>query len=70
MQRKTSIAAVFLFSGFLLYQGFAPSLQAQMASIALFPDSLLAQSANPQAVFSSVYDSTVVFLGWGRICPI
>ena len=35
MQRKTSIAAVFLFSGFLLYQGFAPSLQAQMASIAL-----------------------------------
>jgi hypothetical protein len=56
MQRKPSLAAVFLLISLLLFQGLAPDLQAQtpppptpqqldqlLAPIALYPDSLLAQ---------------------------
>ena len=57
MQRKPSLYGVFLLIGLLLFQGFAPNLQAQaapppptpqeldqlLAPIALYPDSLLAQ---------------------------
>src|ERR1700693_4054840 len=56
MQRKPSLSAVLLLVGLILFQGFAPDLQAQMpppptpqeldqllAPVALYPDSLLAQ---------------------------
>jgi hypothetical protein len=66
MQRKPSLAAVFLLISLILFQGLAPDLQAQtapptpqeldqlLAPIALYPDSLLAQittaSTNPQEI--------------------
>jgi len=66
MQRKPSNAAVLLLIGLLLFQCFAPDLQAQaapptpqqldqlLAPIALYPDALLAQittaSTNPQEI--------------------
>ncbi len=66
MQRKPNLIAVLLLIGLLLFQGFAPDLQAQtapptpqqldqlLAPIALYPDSLLAQitmaSTNPQEI--------------------
>ncbi len=56
MQHKPSLSAVLLLIGLILFQGFAPDLQAQgpppptpqqldqlLAPVALYPDSLLAQ---------------------------
>lgn len=66
MQRKPGYSAVFFLIGLLLFQGFAPNLEAQaappspqqldqlLAPVALYPDSLLAQittaSTNPQEI--------------------